>query len=162
MNNQGTHTSQEIHYTKEFKRKLLIQRILEIVFWVFILIIAAYVSFIMFKAPIKTTNGTLYPSNKVPDTNSTVVVLPENDNIIGRLENGIISHDVQEGKVIVGNYGTILNINGNVAINKDGKTIRTNIKYDNTTKKYLDNEYIVKLNSGKELLLSGDKIKATE
>lgn len=162
MNNDGLQSGREIHFTKEYKRKLLIGRIFQIIFWLFILLVTVYVSFVMFKAPVKTPTETIYPSNAVPNENSTVVILPKDDNMIGRLENGIIAHNVEEGKVIVGNYGTLLNMNGMWTVNKDGKTIRTTVKADNSNKKYLDNEYIVKLNSGKEILVSGDKIKPIE
>ena len=162
MNNEDLHSGREIHLTKEYKRKLLIGKILQIIFWVFILLVTVYVSFVMFKAPVKTPAGTIYPSNAVPNENSTVVILPKDDNMIGRLENGILEHNVEEGKVVVGNYGTLLNMNGMWAVNKDGKTVRTTVKTDNSNKKYLNNEYIVKLNSGKEILVSGDKIKSID
>lgn len=162
MNSESTHVNSNIHYTKEYKRKLIIGKVIEIAFWAIILIIAAWVSLIMYKAPVKTTSGTIYPSTKVPNTNTSVIVLPNKDNAIGRLENGMVTHKVQRGKVIVGNYGTLINTGGIYSVNQNGKTIKTSIKVDNPNKKYLDNEYVVKLNSGKEIIVSGDLIKSLQ
>ena len=158
-------SSDNVVITKEFTRTIWKDRIIQLLLFIIALLLAATVSFVCFKGPIKTDNGYITPLRGNVKIGQTAIVTNDDDSIATRFLESVAKPDtVIYGQIIAGPYGVLYGDDGNYVIEDGDKKFSSNLKLKKKHEKFLNNEYVIKCtygdcDKGKDYIVKADKIK---
>lgn len=157
-----------VKLTREFKRALVIQKIIQFILIVFLLVVAAGSAYIAYVGPIKGPDGYIKVTRKPILIGDEVVATSNKDSAQGRFKEAfILEPSLIQGEVIAGPSGYIIG-NKDVIITSINQKdeVQTNITLDekNKDKTKLDSEYVIRCNidycgKGKDYIVHSKYIK---
>lgn len=134
-----------IKYTKGYRTKLMIRKLIKLTVSLFLISIVAATMYVLVVEPVRTENGYIkaISNNSAVSKGDKVIVVNDNSyNILSPIKRAIVIQDVYIGEVIAGPYGEIKGVQGNFKVVDKKEIIQTQItdKGDG----FLDNQYIIR------------------
>lgn len=164
-----TEGGSNVKLTKEFKRALIRQKIIQTVLVIIMAILVFGAGWISYFGPVRTPNGMEYPKRKSVLVGDKVIASDNKDTITARFVEALtIEPSMIEGEVIAGPSGSFYGDSGDITVMSinDRSEVKTNIVLDgkNADKTKLDGEYVVRCTidyckKGKDYIIPSNKMK---